>query len=355
MTEPPDQHGDDERFFGEERAQEAEVAQTLKDREQREQNVQDAELPVYDDPEGSVFAGPANEAIPSSLSAYHSNNAKGNRRRSTKVIRRASVSVARSSTGSRAASSRPQLKRASSSRSSLPSAVSSSEDSDDEQEGRRRPKSRRSSSFRRKSRDGDGMSTTSTRHSHVSAAAGLRGRRSSVAHAPSTLDDPVEVDHLDSDENPSDDVYGPYGSSLSSDGSSADDSSTREGATNSGLFLTHGFIGGPDPYFGEHRVDMEDDSSSFRDHEEADKRVFDSLGGDVTGSKQPIYFPDEDLHVVFLGWGPKTWKVILWTIASVLTLGILPLLGRWFPHWWIQGKGKHRAFSRASAVVAHVS
>lgn len=355
MYQPTDE---DQRFFGDETGQEREVAQELQ-HQQQERASQDlqggasAETPVYDDPTGSVFAGPANEAVPSSMSAYHSA-----RRRSTKVHRRSRTAshATRRSTSSK----RPTIRRAGTSRSSLPSAVSSESSDDDggDLASQHNKKSRRSSSFRRKSRDTDAASTTSSRRtskSHVSAAASLRGRRPSVAStAAGPSDDETDLgrpsgDYSD-DENPSDDVYGPYGSSVSSE-DSADSSRSAEGS--SGLFLTHGFVGGPDPLFGEHRVDMEEDGDSVHSRE-SDKRIFDSLGGNITGSKQPVYFPDEDLHVVFVGWGPKTWKVIVWTIASVLTLGILPLLGRWLPHWWIRGKGKDRAFARASAVVAHV-
>lgn len=364
MYEPTDE---DQRFFGEETGQghDREVAQELKKQEQERashelERPSAPETPVYDDPTGSVFAGPANEAVPSSMSAYQSA-----RRRSTRVHKRAGSS--RRATG-HSTTSRPTIRRSGTSRSSLPSAVSS--DSSDEENNdperdvasQQKKKSRRSSSFRRKSRDTDAASTTSSRRtsrSHVSAAAGLRGRRSSVAASTigaAPTDDETDLgrpaDAYDSDENPSDDVYGPYGSSVSSADS---DNSSRTGAEGGGgLFLTHGFVGGPDPFFGDHRVDMEEDGDSIHSRE-SDKRIFDSLGGSITGSKQPIYFPDEDLHVVLVGWGPKTWKVIVWTIASVLTLGILPLLGRWLPHWWIRGKGKDRAFARATSVVAHVS
>lgn len=375
---------EDERFFGaEESRQSAEVARDVQEARTRLAQMRPpGNEPVYDDPQGSMFAGPGSEAVPSSLSAYHTH-----RRRSTRTaaaggsgrsssrhqLHRQSSSKQRRKSQAGSVSSRPNLKRAGSSRSSLPSAIGDDDldSSEDEADlAKQTSRSRRSSSVHhRKSHESDARSTASskrTNRSHVSAAAGLRGRRSSVATAAAHSDEEEDNEHgdlgrsrrgsdvEDSDEdNPSDDVYGPYGSSVSS-GDSA-----HSGQTNSGLVVSHGFIGGPDPFFGggEHRIDMDgaEDGASLDDRG-SDQYLFESLEDrEVEGSKQLIYFPDEDLHVVFIGWGAKTYKVILWTVASILTLGVLPLLGRWLPHWYLNGRGKDRAFARADSVVAHVS
>lgn len=171
------------------------------------------------------------------------------------------------------------------------------------------------------------------------------------------------------DEMEETDFYAMYSSSSvstsTSSGSTATDSTgddarsrrrKRRGVSGS-MFLPS--FGGGDPVFGaESRVDLPDRSPAGSprgsDAEESDEEEPFFLD-EITASRQTIYIPDEDLQILFEGWGEKTYKTILWNIGVVLSLGILSLLGKWIPEWWLQGRGKQREFGRASQVVVKTS
>ena len=76
---------------------------------------------------------------------------------------------------------------------------------------------------------------------------------------------------------------------------------------------------------------------------------------EITATRQTIYIVDEDLQLLFEGWGEKTYKALLWKTGEILTFGGLSLLGKWLPDWWLSGRGKTREFGRASQVVVKTS
>jgi len=380
----PDLAGDEEvDFFPDEinRATETEVqemnaaAQISEDGEESD----GGELPVYDDPTGSMFSCPNDPStmIPSSVSNYaHRNRSSreltrlsGEYDAATKRRRRSSV-TSRKSISSRKSSSRPKLKTQTS---TLSNPVLSDESDDDVAVPRKsgvfsgitamlRSSSYGASKNKTKTDDEESLapSRRSSMHSVRSNTAGrLRGRTMSTTSVGAVSA------HSGSDSDLEDgDAYGPYGSAASTSSTVTTDSQDsqidprdRAQSIPGGLFITHGFVGGGDPFFGDHRVDIHSPTQSDIDEgrlENAEAKVFESLGGSTTGARQPLYIPDEDLQLVFIGWGQKTWKAILWYIGCFLTLGILPLLGRWFPNLWLRGKGKVREFSRATSIVAHV-
>lgn len=334
----------------------------------------DPELPVYNDPSGSIFSGSVGMSVPTSVSNY------AHRHRSSKELTRLSGEYdaatskrrRRSSTGSRKShsskkSNRPKLKRGAS---NVSQAVDS--ESEDEEVASRKAGggafSGLSAMLRKGSKskpvDEEETSLAPSRRSSMgsvksSSAAKLRGRSMSVASMATSRHSGSES------ENDEDDAYGPYGSSVStsstittdSQASSSDERRRPSQSIPGGLFVTHGFVGSGDAFFGDHRVDMDSPTQSDIDEGRLtgdESKVFDSIGGSLTGERQPLYIPDEDLQLVFVGWGEKTWKTILWYLGCFVTVGILPLLGRWFPNLWLRGKGKVREFSRASSVVAHV-
>ena len=198
----------------------------------------------------------------------------------------------------------------------------------------------------------DRRSIASDRSGRSNTAARLRGRRGSRTSVTAESD------------GSSDDVDGPTdysGSSISTSSEISHTSSERsdESGGGRGVFLTpFGSMGAgaasADPFFGDTRIDMPLTSDGAEDGYAsvgADQRVFESLGGPVTSSRQPIYIPDEDLELVLTGWGEKTWKRLAWILGCVCTLGALWLLGRWVPDWWLRGRGKTRPFLRAKCVV----
>lgn len=355
-------------FFVEENVTQQQIDQYAPDSDQEA-----SEQPVYDDPDTSMFAGDAAVSVPSAQSTYHRKvRSRAQLSRKSMDHHRPSVSSRRrrrSSDASRTSkkSSRPNL----TSRPSVVSNAVDSESEEDEEETGRKSGTfsgltamfRRRSTHTKRAKEDDETSMASSRRSSMystrskaSTAANLRGRRTSVVES-------VAASIVSgSEEEDEEGEAAVYGSSVSTSSTRTTDSqgSNHEEERPSipgGLFITHGFVGGADPFFGDHRVDMGSPGSEKSESQALGSGVkyFDSLGGEMTGARQPVYIPDEDLQIVLLGWGPKTWKVILWYLCCFLSVGLLPLLGKWFPNLWLQGKGKVREFSRASSVVAHVS
>ncbi|KAI0666684.1 Ca-transporting ATPase [Trametes maxima] len=61
-------------------------------------------------------------------------------------------------------------------------------------------------------------------------------------------------------------------------------------------------------------------------------------------SRQMLYIEDEDAHIRMIGYEPIPWRQWLWRACCVLTLGILGLLGRWFPQLWLRWVTRECAF-----------
>ncbi|KAJ7722136.1 hypothetical protein DFH07DRAFT_857204 [Mycena maculata] len=64
-------------------------------------------------------------------------------------------------------------------------------------------------------------------------------------------------------------------------------------------------------------------------------------------SRQTIYVPDEDNTIRFVGYETIWWRQWLWRVGCVLTLGILGLLGHWFPQLWLRWAAHEKAFQDA--------
>jgi cation-transporting ATPase 13A2 len=61
-------------------------------------------------------------------------------------------------------------------------------------------------------------------------------------------------------------------------------------------------------------------------------------------SRQMIHIPDEDSSVRFTGYETVPWRQHLWRTGCVLTMGLLGLLGHWFPHLWLRWVTREKAF-----------
>lgn len=61
-------------------------------------------------------------------------------------------------------------------------------------------------------------------------------------------------------------------------------------------------------------------------------------------SRQTIYVADEDSTLRFVGYEFIPWRQWLWWILSVLTFGILALLGHWLPRLWLRWVVREKAF-----------
>jgi cation-transporting ATPase 13A3/4/5 len=61
-------------------------------------------------------------------------------------------------------------------------------------------------------------------------------------------------------------------------------------------------------------------------------------------SRQAIYVADEDSTIRFIGFETIPRREFLWRAGCVLTLGILGLLGHWFPRLWLRWVAREKAF-----------
>ena len=195
-----------------------------------------------------------------------------------------------------------------------------------------------------------------------------KGRRRRTSGALHREDE--ESEEKSESDPPENDPYRLYGSSSSSvestsaSGSSGSNETAEDGrsrrrsrkAAQSSMFLPS--FGGADPVFGDSRGDadvsspVESEKGSNEDGSDEEEPFF---LDEITASRQTIYIPDEDLQLLFEGWGEKTYKTALWNFGTILTLGGLSLMGKWIPEWWLRGRGKWREFGRATKVVVKTS
>lgn len=61
-------------------------------------------------------------------------------------------------------------------------------------------------------------------------------------------------------------------------------------------------------------------------------------------SRQTIYVADEDSTLRFVGYEVILWRQWLWRTLSVLTFGVLALLGHWLPRIWLRWVVREKAF-----------
>lgn len=61
-------------------------------------------------------------------------------------------------------------------------------------------------------------------------------------------------------------------------------------------------------------------------------------------SRQTLYVSDEDVNIRFVGYEViRTWQA-LWRVCSILSFGVLALLGHWFPRLWLRWVAQEKAF-----------
>lgn len=61
-------------------------------------------------------------------------------------------------------------------------------------------------------------------------------------------------------------------------------------------------------------------------------------------SRQTLYIADEDSTICFIGYEVIRWRAWLWKLSCVISLGILSLLGHWFPRLWLRWVAREKAF-----------
>lgn len=64
-------------------------------------------------------------------------------------------------------------------------------------------------------------------------------------------------------------------------------------------------------------------------------------------SRQTIYIPDEDSTIRFIGYEIIIWRQWAWRMGCVLSVGILGLIGHWFPRLWLHWVAHEKAFKDA--------
>ena len=100
---------------------------------------------------------------------------------------------------------------------------------------------------------------------------------------------------------------------------------------------------GRDPIFGDTRIDMDEVSIT--------ESIPLSAG---PPSQQDVYIADEDLKLRFLGYQLVQWRGYLWSILSVVSLGMLGLVGHWFPEFWLRCVARKKPFGSKSASLVIV-
>ncbi|GAA94241.1 uncharacterized protein L969DRAFT_86359 [Mixia osmundae IAM 14324] len=353
------------------------------------------DMPVYDDPTGSLFSGPVAESVPTGItgmrirprskgeltrlsgeyddgascsfgatSQHVARSIKSSKSSRSRSNRRMS-GVEASQTQRRSSTGRPRL-ASSASNLSVPGVL----DSESDPELEHAVKQSSSSSYRRQARPSAARrqstlsvgSAASSRRSISSRRSeySIRGKRARKESSPTRS-------AVDSEDDDAADPYGPYGSSVSTSSTTTTNSveSTDSRITRSRRhraahfpFGSYGGFGNGDPLFGESRVDIgelsEDGDDEPAINEDLSSTADNTLFGRkprLLASRQSVYIVDEDLQILFVGWGQKTYKRILWFSGCILSIGILWLIGRWIPRWWLQGRGKERDFARADFIV----
>lgn len=73
-------------------------------------------------------------------------------------------------------------------------------------------------------------------------------------------------------------------------------------------------------------------------------------------SRQTLYISDEDSTIRFVGYEIVQWRAWMWRTGCIISLGILGLLGHWFPRLWLRWVAQEKAFidSKNGFVVVEV-
>ncbi|GAA5992809.1 hypothetical protein JCM10908_001348 [Rhodotorula pacifica] len=273
----------------------------------------------YDDPDGALWSGPAARSVPTSVSGFRMRaRSRQNLNRDLGRTDDESDNDARSRRTSRS----KRRRRRKSSATSTRSRRTSGSGSDTEEEG--------VGFF-------EGLSNV------------LRGRSASTARRTSSpsrtrpsIHSRPSFAESDALSLTSEDPYGPYGSTSEEDPSETSSSSSLE--TRGGI---PGLTQGAGDFFGESRIDFEDDDEMSSLSESSDEG--DEPGGPMC--HQLIYIVDEDLPLRFVGLHLSRWWLALWWIGCVVTAGGLWLVGRWLPNLWRKSTGEMEIFAESDYVV----
>lgn len=357
----------------------------------------------YDDPDGSLFSGPAARSVPTSTSTFRMRTrSRGDLDRMSRELSRtrAEEDDARS-VGGKSRRSKRSKRRASRRGSDATTAASETGGESEAESVTSAAHSRKSkSSTRRKSTDRDRRASQSrgrrgtSRSSRPAVSddeeddearpgffsgisAALRGRRSTsraesvasgdsrpasvsrsrVRRRSSEVDeDAVSFQSESEAAEEDDDPYGPYGSSDSTSTTTSNSSSSQDDGPRrrrgGGGFLN--LPGGGEDFFGESRIDFEDGDDDGDADSIADGLSPDDRRKRPSNAHQPLYIPDEDLPLKLFGFKVSKAKLVAWTAGCVLSGGSLWLLGRWVPNVWLKGVGEPGEFEEALFVVVEV-
>ncbi|KAL1672462.1 hypothetical protein EV122DRAFT_271611 [Schizophyllum commune] len=291
---------------------------------------------MYDEDQGSMFAGPGHAIKPSSVSRMaHSltrRSSEGGRSRSRRGSRDSGVS------------GRPRVRRAPSETSQVSrqsSVVASDVDSEEGDDDERPGRSRRRRSPAPPSGMFSSIANLFGRHEPSSRRPSL-SQRSSASISRSWRRRPSEAG---SEAGEDEDERWGYSSAedFSDSESSGSVNDLRDTVSLTGSMQYASDAEAPDdqgipllaadPVFGnESRVDM---GPPFADLEPPPPGP---------PSRQIIYIADEDQTIRFVGCEIVWWRQLLWRICTVLSFGILALLGHWIPRIWLRWVTREKAF-----------
>lgn len=71
-------------------------------------------------------------------------------------------------------------------------------------------------------------------------------------------------------------------------------------------------------------------------------------------SKQRVYLEEEDVELIIIGYRYRQYRLYLYYLMSVLSFGIVFLLGRWMPQRFISFVAETCELSKAECVVVQV-
>lgn len=350
---------------------------------------------LYEDPHGSMYSGPLATSVPTSIthmrrrsrsrsridkSDFESDAASGialaqSARSRKKHFKKSSISSRKQRRGSQS-SAKSDATGIGSARPMIPTTAieSPSSSGSEDEEGGKKPRKRgmlsawfgsgrgpARPSLERAGSSASMISREDSRSARNTKRRKAHRRRSSSFATQRAEESEFDVQEGDETDINEDDPYGLYGSSSSSinttssssSGSvaSSDDAKSRRRQRRGTASMFLPSFGGSDPVFGEGQGDGDTPGSDAEESDEDEPFFLD----EITAFRQTIYIADEDLQILFQGWGEKTYKTILWSIGVVFSLGLLSLLGKWIPEWWLNGRGKDREFGRASKIVVKTS
>lgn len=98
---------------------------------------------------------------------------------------------------------------------------------------------------------------------------------------------------------------------------------------------------GRDPIFGDTRVDMDGISMA---------ESIPATAGPP--SRQDVYISDEDLQLRLIGYAVVQTRNLLWRLSTILSFGIMGLVGHWFPEFWLRCVAVEKPFAdKATKIV----